>query len=441
MTAANVSHAGSAGARNPLMTIAASPVLFGTLLTVLFYLAIPSLPLERAFVERYFCSHWIEYVTTGLFFIGMTILAQKALRLPSESRALAQDPLARISEPGANVTATLSKIHEELGHVPRRLRHSYLVERIVDVSLWLRNRPNADGVEDYLKYRAEVGLERLHEGYSLVRTVTWAIPILGFLGTVIGITMAIANLNPEQLANSLETVTGGLAVAFDTTALSLSLSLVIVFTAFLVERAEQRILGRVEEFALRRLAPLFPEARKAEPPAPMSRLIEAESRAAERLLEQTESLILQQTQLWEESLNEMRERWQQTLERQSAALEQSLQAGLSATLSSHEEQLALARDEFLVAFEKATNTLQGGLSAAFAEQQAAHESLNTQLALSTERSVEGLTVLQTRQAEQVDRLISEMDQRIDRWLQQMPADTETGRALAEEILRQADILA
>ncbi|MEI2659369.1 MAG: MotA/TolQ/ExbB proton channel family protein [Bifidobacterium adolescentis] len=52
----------------------------------------------------------------------------------------------------------------------------------------------------------------------LIRTITWAVPILGFLGTVIGITMAIANITPDQLESSLGEVTAGLAVAFDTTA-------------------------------------------------------------------------------------------------------------------------------------------------------------------------------------------------------------------------------
>ena len=65
---------------------------------------------------------------------------------------------------------------------------------------------------------ADQAAERLHESYSLVRTITWAVPILGFLGTVVGITMAIANVTPEQLDTSLGEVTDGLAVAFDTTA-------------------------------------------------------------------------------------------------------------------------------------------------------------------------------------------------------------------------------
>ena len=65
-------------------------------------------------------------------------------------------------------------------------------------------------------------------------------------------------VTPEQLDSSLSSVTGGLAVAFDTTALSLGLSLVLVFCSFGVEKAEERILSAVEEYGLRRVGALFP---------------------------------------------------------------------------------------------------------------------------------------------------------------------------------------
>ncbi|MFO0006175.1 MAG: MotA/TolQ/ExbB proton channel family protein, partial [bacterium] len=76
-------------------------------------------------------------------------------------------------------------------------------------------------LDDHLKYLADLAADRLVQSFQLVRTVTWAVPIMGFLGTVIGITMAIANVTPEQLDSSLPEVTSGLAVAFDTTAQAL----------------------------------------------------------------------------------------------------------------------------------------------------------------------------------------------------------------------------
>ncbi|MEZ6065507.1 MAG: MotA/TolQ/ExbB proton channel family protein [Planctomycetaceae bacterium] len=89
--------------------------------------------------------------------------------------------------------------------------------------------------------------DRTHDSYSLLQTITWAVPIVGFLGTVMGITLAIANVTPEQLDTSLPEVTGGLAVAFDTTAVALSESILLVFGYFYVKRSELRLLGDIEE--------------------------------------------------------------------------------------------------------------------------------------------------------------------------------------------------
>ena len=60
--------------------------------------------------------------------------------------------------------------------------------------------------------------------------------MLGFLGTVIGITQALGDLDPEELANSIQTamdgLLSGLYVAFDTTAVALSSCSVDSRTAF-----------------------------------------------------------------------------------------------------------------------------------------------------------------------------------------------------------------
>ena len=52
-------------------------------------------------------------------------------------------------------------------------------------------RGSADALDDELKYLSDLDAARLHASYGLFRVIVWAIPILGFLGTVIGITMML----------------------------------------------------------------------------------------------------------------------------------------------------------------------------------------------------------------------------------------------------------
>ena len=50
-----------------------SPWLWGTAVTFAFYAALPFVPIYQESIAHYFTAHWIEYATTGLFFIGMQV--------------------------------------------------------------------------------------------------------------------------------------------------------------------------------------------------------------------------------------------------------------------------------------------------------------------------------------------------------------------------------
>jgi biopolymer transport protein ExbB/TolQ len=93
--------------------------------------------------------------------------------------------------------------------------------------------------------QAELEREEVTVSILYLHTAMWAIPVLGFLGTVWGIAEAVANLTPllkglsaselggSQLADSLS----GLGVAFDTTVVALSLSLPAMGLISLLEKA------------------------------------------------------------------------------------------------------------------------------------------------------------------------------------------------------------
>lgn len=86
---------------------------------------------------------------------------------------------------------------------------------------------------------------------------------MGFLGTVLGITGAIAGVTPELLEKSMSSVTDGLALAFDTTALALGLTMVTMFLSLLVEKAEQGHMELVDRFVDKHLSNRF--LRKEQP--------------------------------------------------------------------------------------------------------------------------------------------------------------------------------
>ncbi|MCA9085203.1 MAG: MotA/TolQ/ExbB proton channel family protein [Planctomycetaceae bacterium] len=317
---------GNAAFRTALLAVTA---------TVLFYTIAPSAPRIGDFVQRYFCSHPLEYISTAMFFTGLAILLQKYVRLRPERRVLsdAVDFLSGSQIQSAEPGQRISSLSGWCDKLPQKLDQTQLSHRLFDTVHYLKGS-RKDGLEEHLRYLAELAGERLHQSFATIRTITWAIPILGFLGTVIGITMAIANVTPEQLDSSLGEVTGGLAVAFDTTALALGMSIVLVFASFVVERAEQNVLNDVEQFGIEILLPLFGAGESAD------------VRGETGLSFAGEESLREFSRLWAEQAAGMSQAWNELLQTHVADLRQTLASQTEAALRQHQADSETARDVY-----------------------------------------------------------------------------------------------
>ena len=185
--------------------------------------------------------------------IGLAALAIKAANIAMQRRTLAETALPPIPDGGQDPLEAES-LMASLANEDRD--ETYLVRRLREALDFVVRTGTADDLEGHLKYLSDVDAARAAQGYGLVRFVIWAIPIMGFLGTVIGITVAIANLSPTQLEN-ISGVVAGLGTAFDTTATALGLSMVLMFVQFVVDRAEQSLLSDVDAVAWDSLAGRF----------------------------------------------------------------------------------------------------------------------------------------------------------------------------------------
>lgn len=92
---------------------------------------------------------------------------------------------------------------------------------------------------------------RVDLNYSLTRYVVWAIPTVGFIGTVVGIANALGFVDPDHM--DLGKVTGSLSVAFNTTIIALVLSAVLVLLQHIVQTNEELAMNRAGDYTLKNL--------------------------------------------------------------------------------------------------------------------------------------------------------------------------------------------
>ena len=261
-----------------------SPILWGAAAAFCFYSLVHGGLVENPMLVRYLAGHWVEYVEVGMFFVGIAALSLRLLDVFAQRRRVDAEPLGPIPAGGQ----TLEEVETLLEEVDDQDTGERLAARLRASLDFVRRTGSANELEDHLKYLADVDGARASQSYGLVRFVIWAIPIMGFLGTVIGITVAIANLSPSQMENITDVV-AGLGTAFDTTATALGLSMVLMFSHFVVDRQEQSLLQRVDEATWTALAGRFQTIDSDNGTAfAMARLSDAVGRSSARLLESQE---------------------------------------------------------------------------------------------------------------------------------------------------------
>lgn len=137
-------------------------------------------------------------------------------------------------------------------------------------------------VAEVVRTQAEVEQARQVASMNTVNYLVWAIPAVGFLGTVLGLAQALItpakppaqeNQSAEQMLTEytkqtdayLSQVTGHLGSAFDCTLVALALSLILMYLLHAVQKAEETLVidcqNYCQEHLLLRLYDPQPEAK------------------------------------------------------------------------------------------------------------------------------------------------------------------------------------
>ena len=353
-----------------------SPILWGAALSLGFFGLIHMGVITNALVIRYLAGHWVEYVEVAMFFVGLAALVIKGVEVRSQRRDVGGEWLEPIPEGGQNpadAQALATSLAEADGKGNGE-QSSYLVRRLREAIDIVVRTGSADTLEDHLKYLSDLDAARAAQSYGLVRFVIWAIPIMGFLGTVIGITDAIACLSPSQLDN-MTGVVSGLGTAFDTTAIALGLSMVLMLMQFIVDRSEQGLLGEVDEAAWSALAGRFQSlAGDGGATMAVARLAETVSRSSNQLLEA-------QTHSWRALERTAATNLAKALDEAGRTLNESLSASLDVTLGRWSESLVDAHERLISRREDRWTQAADSLAVAVRGLEQHHDSLADQTVL------------------------------------------------------------
>lgn len=95
--------------------------------------------------------------------------------------------------------------------------------------------------------RLEVAAEQQESELSMLRYLVWAIPSIGFIGTVRGIGVALKRAD-EALQGDISGVTSALGVAFNSTLVALIISIFLMLLIHLLQSSQEGLILRLQTF-------------------------------------------------------------------------------------------------------------------------------------------------------------------------------------------------
>ena len=341
--------------------------LIGAGIAILFYLAL--LPLRKTYLGTLFYERgWVQYALTFLLCWSAAILIMKMRKLSAQRDSMMFDLLPTEIAAQINVQS-VDEFAQHVRALPADSGRSFLINRVLRGLEHFRIRKSHSEVAGLLSSQSEIDATAVDSSYSFVKVCVWAIPILGFIGTVQGISSAVGGFSGsleaandiDVLKHSLNDITSGLAVAFDTTLVALIMSLLVMFPMSSLQKSEEDLLNWVDEYCnenlLKRLEEHEAQATTPEPGMPAKP--EWESDAAIRAAVQ--SVMAGDMGQMVHQLQSLHTRFAELQKRQVDELDKSI-VGISQRAEQTQHDVAKSMMEAASRLEKYFDSLERGIA-------------------------------------------------------------------------------
>ena len=193
---------------------------------------------------------WEQMACYGCFVWGGLILLGRYMEVRRQYRAFRLGLLSE--EEGARILPEDAHLMQRKVEQVASRGGPYILANLIRLALgkFAVTRSTQD-VSETIRAQADSDLGRLVSSMATVHYLAWAIPAIGFLGTVRGLAMGIAGAGAGNL--DLDRAADHLNLAFDCTLVALALSLPIMFMIHSVQRDEEAMIIDCQQYCMEHL--------------------------------------------------------------------------------------------------------------------------------------------------------------------------------------------
>ena len=196
---------------------------------------------------------WEQEICLVLLVFCVIQILTRMWALASERYLFGVDIFKEADEGAGPLAGTL----DELEALPDDVSGTQLVSALKSSLRRYRITGDVQNTSDAIQTSVEALGMRFEADNAMIRYIIWAIPAIGFVGTVRGIGQALSQAE-EALAGDIAGMTASLGTAFNSTLVALIASLVLMLLLHVLQRAQDRRLVDIqaycEEFLLERIS-------------------------------------------------------------------------------------------------------------------------------------------------------------------------------------------
>ena len=182
---------------------------------------------------------------------ALAIMGYKSRRV-LEEQDLLDRRLLEVPEGTSILPEDAREYSRPLESLDSRARDSLLPRTLLAALQRYAATASIPAVASTIREQCEGESDRLESELSMVRYIAWAIPSIGFIGTVRGIGDALGQAY-EAVQGDISGVTASLGVAFNSTFVALVLSIIIMFCLHQLQLAQERLVLGCQRYCDQRL--------------------------------------------------------------------------------------------------------------------------------------------------------------------------------------------
>ena len=181
-----------------------------------------------------------------LMFWAISLMLYKARQNINERRVL-QMNLISSSEETSILPQDTREYARPIEALSEHSQDSLIARALMTALHRFRSTENIQDVSNSILSVCDAESERLDSELSMIRYIAWAIPSIGFLGTVRGIGQALGQAH-QAVGGEITAVTQSLGVAFNSTFVALLISILIMFLMHQLQLAQERLTQEVQSY-------------------------------------------------------------------------------------------------------------------------------------------------------------------------------------------------